>query len=74
MARIKTSEEIKLNFAVNELLDGKKSIVFEGNGDAGVFGGKNGNLNVAVKIDEDVLDKTSNGGKSFLDRLLFFRK
>ena len=74
MARIKTSEEIKLNFAVNELLGGNKSIVFEDKGDAGVFGGKNGNLNVAVKIDEDVLDKTSNGGKGFLDRLLFFRK
>ena len=74
MARIKTSEEIKLNFVISELLDGKKNIVFEGNGDAGVFGGKNGNLNVAVKIDEDVLDKTSNGGKGFLDRLLFFRK
>ena len=74
MARIKTSEKIKLNFAVSELLGGKKNIVFEDNGDEGVFGGKNGNLNVAVKIDEDVFGKTSNGGKGFLDRLLFFRK
>ena len=74
MARIKTSEKIKLNFAVSELLDGKKNIVFEDNGDEGVFGGKNGNLNVAVKIDEDVFGKTSNGGKGFLNRLLFFRK
>ncbi len=71
MARIKASEEIKLNFAIDELLDGKKNIVFEGNGDSGVFGGKNGNLNVSIKIDEDVLREINNGARGFLSRLLF---
>ncbi len=45
-----------------------------GYGDAGVFGGKNGNLNVAVKIDEDLLSKNNNAGKSFLNKFLFFKK
>ena len=74
MARIKTSERTVLNFRLNELLYGMRNITFEDKGDAGVFGGKNGNLNVAVKIDGDVLSKASNGGKGFLDKLLFFRK
>ena len=73
MARVKTSEQIKLNFAANELL-GCNNIVFEGKGDAGVFGGKNGNLNVFAKIDENVLNKINNCGKGFLNKLLFFKK
>jgi molecular chaperone DnaJ len=73
-ARIKSSEEMKLNFAIDELLGGKKNIVFEGNGDAGVFGGKNGNLNIFVKIDEDVSSKMNNDGKRFFRGLLFSKR
>ena len=74
MARIKSSEKIKLNFALDELMSGKKNIIFEDKGDAGVFGGKNGNLNVFVKIDEDVLNKMNNGGKGFFRKLFSFKK
>jgi hypothetical protein len=74
MARIKTSERTVLNFGLKELLYGMKNITLEDKGDSGVFGGKNGNLNVAVKIDQDVLSKINNGGKGFLDKLLFFKK
>ncbi len=77
MARIKKTEEIKLQFDIGELLvlrktdsvradnhfisfennANRKFIVFKGKGDEGVFGGKNGDLTVLVKIDEDILNK-----------------
>ncbi len=74
MARIKSSEKIKLNFALDELMGGKRNIIFEDKGDAGVFGGKNGNLNIFVKINEDVLNKMNNGGKGFFRKLFSFKK
>ena len=75
MARIKTSEKIKLNFSLKELLNGgdKNIIIFEGMGDAGAFGGKNGNLNVTVKIDEIILNKINKNGGSFLSKFSFFK-
>jgi molecular chaperone DnaJ len=72
MGRIRKVEEIKLNFSVSDLLSGKNIIVFEGHGDAGVFGGKDGNLNVSVKIDHDMLNKMNKAGKSFFTG--FFKK
>ena len=73
MARIKTSEKIKLNFSLNELLNrgDKNIIIFKNIGDAGVFGGKNGNLNIAVKIDEKVLNKINKTGGGFLSKFSF---
>jgi molecular chaperone DnaJ len=46
-------------------------VVFESKGDAGVFGGKDGNLTVSVKIDEDILKKTNNRNNGFFRKLLF---
>ena len=74
MARIKTSEKIKLNFSLNELLNrGDKNIIFKNMGDAGAFGGKNGNLNITVKIDEKVLNKINKSGGGFLSKFSFFK-
>jgi len=74
MARIKTSERVTLNFKLNELVDGVKNITLEDKGDAGVFGGKNGNLNVAVKIDDNVLRKINKTSNSFFSKFSFFKK
>lgn len=91
MGRIKTAEEITLDFNAKEILNDigntannninrysnnyyNRIIVFEGKGDAGVFGGKDGNLNVYVKIDEDILKKINSRNNSFLRRLLFLKK
>ncbi|MHB1696900.1 MAG: DnaJ domain-containing protein [bacterium] len=86
MARIKTAEEINLDFNVYEIINDNgnaasnnsrgnnnhnRTIVFKSKGDAGVFGGKDGNLIVSVKIDEDILKKTNNRSNGFFRKLLF---
>lgn len=84
MGRIKTSEEITLDFTVDDLKNQRSSslsnngnnnpnkiIVFKGRGDDGVFGGKNGDMMVSVKIDEDVLSKINNQNKGFFIKRLF---
>ncbi|MGC8554757.1 MAG: DnaJ domain-containing protein [Candidatus Acidulodesulfobacterium sp.] len=75
MARIKTSEKIKLDFSLSELLNGgnKNLKMFENMGDAGVFGGKNGTLNITVTIDENLLNKIDKSGAGFLNKFSFFK-
>ncbi len=86
MGRIKKSEEITLEFKKDDILrlnggnvslDGNgnnKIIIFNGMGDDGVFGGKNGNLTVSVKIDDDILNKINNLHKGVFIKRLFSKK
>ncbi|MDA8304025.1 MAG: DnaJ domain-containing protein [Deltaproteobacteria bacterium] len=82
MGRIKASEEITLEFKKDDILssgatngnDNNRIIIFSGRGDDGVFGGKNGDLTVSVKIDDDILNKINNSNSGFFRKLLFFKK
>ena len=83
MGRIKASEEITLEFKKDDILNSgaangndnnNKIIIFSGRGDEGVFGGKNGDLTVSVKIDDDILNKINNLHKGFFIKRLFSKK
>lgn len=86
MARIKKYEEVTLKFNKDDLKNQQSSllngnsdnkpaniIIFKDMGDYGVFGGKNGNLTVSVKIDPGIIDKINNENKGFSLKKLFLK-